>query len=429
MHPACWQIFLQVHASLSPQNPLNPDLKKLGQTFSNSERAESKRGLVPEWAGDYAGPEQFWEDGWTWSEDLDASVVAGLLEERPKWDFLAFNPDSLKEFDQLMPDPPLPPSSTTSHVLFRPGLGGPDIFSRLPEELLAEIVSFLPTISTQSVRLASRTMASTHLSAKFWRSRFAYPNELCHIRLPTELLRGSQIGTSSIDWRELYDRLLHPKPSDEYRWWQNRKRIISLNSKLVQMILSEDSAGQTELESSHDLVCPYFITCPDQNIANTVSALLPTSTACTVSTTFRPRKRTQFLTDIAFIGASSTQKLGFNEHESAESTIITSSEHLRGFEIALTAEGIVGVTAIIRKNDGTNREKSFGALGGKVGHGLLLPADDGIVLGLSISLASVSPGNIVISFVGTDFSKEPPHCRYGTPCKTKPGVKTESRHP
>ena len=418
MHSACWQIFLQVHASLSPQNPLNPDLKKLGQTLSHSERAESKHGLLPEWAGDYAGPEQFWEDGWTWSEDLDASVVAGLLEERPEWDFLAFNPDSLKGFDQLMPDPPLSPSSpssTTSHILFRSDLGEPDIFSRLPEELLAEIVSFLPTISAQSVRLASRTMASTHLSAKFWRSRFAYPNELCHIRLPTELLRGSQIGTSSIDWRELYDRLLHPEPNDEYRWWQNRKRIISLNSKLVQMILSEDSAAQTELESSHDLTCPYLITCPDHNIAKTISALLPTSTAYTISTIFRSGKRTQFLTGIAFIGASHTQKLGFNEHESAESTTITSSEHLRGFKVALTAEGIVGVTAIIRKSDGINREKHFGALEGKVGHGLLLPVDDGSVLGLSISLARVSPGNIVIGFVEAESFTEPPHCRYGTP--------------
>ncbi|CAD6581623.1 MAG: hypothetical protein ASARMPREDX12_000613 [Alectoria sarmentosa] len=59
------------------------DLEKLGHIFAHSDLEERGRHLVPDWAGNYAGPEQFWDDGWSWNEAIDAYVVAGLLEEKP----------------------------------------------------------------------------------------------------------------------------------------------------------------------------------------------------------------------------------------------------------------------------------------------------------------------------------------------------------
>ena len=53
MHPACWQIFLQIHASLAQRNPLSPDLKRIGHIFAQSDLEGKGRGLVPEWAGTY----------------------------------------------------------------------------------------------------------------------------------------------------------------------------------------------------------------------------------------------------------------------------------------------------------------------------------------------------------------------------------------
>ena len=241
MHPACWQIFLQVHALLAPCNPLRPNLRRLGHVFAHSDLEESGRGLIPDWAGNYAGPEQFWDDGWTWTEDVDASVVAGLLEEKPEWDFLVSDPDMPRYFNQQIQHPPEIHPTTLSPTPLRPSVGAHDNFSRLPEELLLEIICFLPTASIQNARLASKVMASVQLGTSFWRSRFEYPNELCHIQVPAKFLRTSRADTSIIDWRELCNKLLHPQNGRYSDSWKNRKRIRDLNSKLVQMLLSEDS--------------------------------------------------------------------------------------------------------------------------------------------------------------------------------------------
>lgn len=112
----------------------------------------------------------------------------------------------------------------------------PDPFSRLPPELLAEVLFLLPTASGQTVRLASRAMASISLSSSFWRSRFHFPNELCHITLPQRLQTTAQADNSALDWRRLCYRLLHSTS----KGWQNRKRIMTLNEKLVRMMLTQE---------------------------------------------------------------------------------------------------------------------------------------------------------------------------------------------
>ena len=360
----------------------------LGHIFADSELEEKGRGLVPDWTGDYAGPEQFWDDGWTWSEDIDASIVAGLLEEKPEWDYLVSDPDISFELTQLMQHPPMVPSNILSLNPIRSNVDVKDDFSRLPEELLLDIMCLLPTTSLQNVRLASKVIASVPLGPSFWRSRFAYPNELCHIRLPAGFPRDYQSSTLSVDWREMCYRLLHLDDSRQPSSWKNRRRIVSLNSKLVQMMLSEGSS-QGRIDPVNRLACHHSFSCCHQRVANTTSGRIPTSTPFTISTTFRPGKNGPFLSGLAFTGPDTRLELGFSDLLNAKSTIIRDSEHLMGFVLAMTAEGIVGIKAVIRMEDGKIREESSGRLEANVSKGLLCPAGGGPVECLTISLAKV----------------------------------------
>lgn len=393
MHPACWQIFSQVHALLAQRNSLSPDLERLGHIFAHSDLEERGRGLVPDWAGDYAGPEQFWDDGWTWNENIDASVVAALLEEKPEWDYLVSNPSVSIDLNQLMQHPPMITSSTLSLSPVQPNVDTQDILSRLPEELLLEIMCLLPTTSFQNVRLASKVMASVPLGLSFWRSRFAYPNELCHVRLPAEFPRGDQCGTLSVDWRELCYRLLHLDHSRQPESWKNRRRVVSLNSKLVRMVLS-DGSSRKWIDITDDLVCRHLFCCCGQNVANTSSGRIPASTPFTISSTFRLGKDGHFLSGLSFTSPDNSLELGFSEPLDGKSTIVGNSEHLMGFIIAMTAEGIVGINAVISMEDGKTREGDCGHLGANVSKGLLYPTNGGSVQGLTVSLAKVCQNDI-----------------------------------
>ena len=81
-----------------------------------------------------------------------------------------------------------------------------------------------------------------HLSSRYWRSRFEFPNELCHVGLPPALLTSGQVGDQSVDWRCLCDQLMHPV-GERFGWWQNRKRITALNKKLVESMSCRRSDG------------------------------------------------------------------------------------------------------------------------------------------------------------------------------------------
>ena len=119
-------------------------------------------------------------------------------------------------------------------------------FSHLPKEILVQIISFLPTPSVQAVRLASRTMASVHLPVSYWHSRFQFPNELCHIKLPSHLSPG-RFDRKAIDWKSFCNRLLYPEQNEPMK---NRSRISDLIKKfLLEMTTDQRSAGQTDRDS------------------------------------------------------------------------------------------------------------------------------------------------------------------------------------
>ena len=421
MHPACWDIFLQKHAIISNCNPFYPNLEKLGQLFSSQDVACDGRGLVPEWAGDYDGPEQFWEDGWSWNEEPEASVVAGLLEESPEWDFFVRNPDNSQGFETLLANPPLLASTAESRPPISMVTNTHDIFCRLPEELLLEIISLLPTASVYKLRLASRVIASVRLTTRFWRTRFMFPNELCHIQLPLGLLQANQRDHPSVDWQKLCYRFLHPEKTTEYQWWQNRKRIASLNEKLVHQLLTEDAISEPAYPFG-ELICTRSFSCPGQKVSSEASALLPnsSSSSLTFSTTFRTAKGAQYLSGISFAGPESSVKVGLCDPGKTTRTHVDHRSNIIGFFITLHVEGIVGLAPLINEQDLINKTaKDVGVSDDyeqqAVAKGFLLPVDRGRICGIKIGLAKVSFDNVrLYSAEEAKYLLESSYCCYRT---------------
>ena len=376
---------------------------------------------MPEWAGDYGGPEQFWEDGWSWNEEPEASMVAGLLEELPELEFLVRNPENSHGFESLLANPPLQAASAESPHPISMVTHVHDTFYRLPEELLLEIICVLPTASVQKLRLASRAIASVRLNTGFWRSRFMFPNELCHIQLPSELLKIDQRDHPSVDWQELCYRLLHPEKTTEYQWWQNRKRIASLNEKLVHQMLTKDAIGESAY-SFDGFKCHRSFSCPGQKASSEASALLPTSSSSslTLSTTFRTAKGVHYLSGISFASPESFVEIGFCDPGKATNTLIDHCSNIIGLFVTLNVEGIVRLAPLVNEQDLINKtvkdvEISDDYEQEAVAKGILLPVDRGPIRGIKIGLAKVRFDNIRLhSAEEANLLLESSYCCYRT---------------
>ena len=169
-------------------------------------------------------------------------ATVGLMKAAPECDSLVHDPGNAQGLAELLEDPPLARSHPNLSTNNSWTVDNHDPFSRLPTKLLIEVLCLLPTTAEQALRLASRVMASVSHSSKFWRSRFDFPKELCHIRLPQRFKGGPQADTLAVDWRRLCYQLLHSADKS----WQNRKRIMDLNEKLVKMALAEDDDVEEE---------------------------------------------------------------------------------------------------------------------------------------------------------------------------------------
>ena len=240
MHPRCWDILLQQHALVAPPTKTCLDLNELGKIFIQvPQMGPFGGGFRPDWTTDYAEPEQFF---WMGQEDR-------IFQQAPEWKFLTHDPGTACGFDELLANPPLESAASMSPRIEFTDDGG-DIFHRLPAEILTEILVLLPSTSVRDLQFASRKMASIHLSSRYWRSRFEFPNDLCHVRLPPALLKSGQVGEQWVDWRRFCDQLLHPV-GDGYGWWKNRKRITAMNKSLVESMSRRRSDGRLkEVEDS-----------------------------------------------------------------------------------------------------------------------------------------------------------------------------------
>ena len=234
MHPRCWDICLQQHALVASPTKASLDLNELAKAFLQIPLGRTRGGFAPDWATDYGGPELFW---WVNGEESGEP-----FDDATQWHFLQRDPGIACGFDELLTNPPFESTTDMSgRVNFTED--GADIFARLPEEVLTEILVLLPSASVRDLQLASRRMASVHLSSRYWRSRFEFPNELYHITLPPALKTSGQVDGQWVDWRRLCDQLLHPA-GEKPGWWLNRKRITALNKQLVKSMSLRDCDGR-----------------------------------------------------------------------------------------------------------------------------------------------------------------------------------------
>lgn len=362
----------------------------LGNLLASQSLEEGdERGLKPDWTHDYLGPEQFWADGWAYHEEPEASDVAGVLDYTDEWDFLVHDPTVSLNVDELLENPPLV-SGEQPPCGLRSISNQKDDFSHLPAEILLDILSFLPTSSVQALRLASRRFGSLYLNSTYWRSRFDYPNELCHIRLPATLL-SRQPENSQIDWKTLCDRLLHV-PETRNGGWRNRKRIALLTRRLAERVLPKDSDTHVEnripSKITSSLTCRQFVSCPNRYSFAKASAvfsdLSPPGVIRTISVNFKPFKLASLLVGIEFVGTDDTIRLGSCTPNSTHRTDLQDGEAMKGLIVAMTMVGIVGLEFIIHVKNSPNQTRKcrFGDFEGKVALGKIL-SDDGSVSGIN----------------------------------------------
>ena len=168
-----------------------------------------------------------------------------LLEVASQPDFLIHDPGNVQGFAELLEDPTL----ARSHLNFPSTIiswkaDNRDLFCHLPTELRMEVLCVLSIDAAQAVRLASRAMASIPLGLNGWRHSFAFPDELCLVRLSQSLRlhTGPQADRLAVDWTGLCYRLRHSGDKS----WQNRKRVMSLNGNLIRVVLAQDDINVEE---------------------------------------------------------------------------------------------------------------------------------------------------------------------------------------
>lgn len=398
IHPACWDIFLQNHALLAKENASRPDFDTLGQLLASQSLEEGDaRGLRPDWTNNYLGPEKFWADGWRHHEEPEASDVAGVLDYSAEWDFLVHDPTVFPNLDELLNNPPRVSDEQPSHLVHSVISQEDDILN-LPAEILMTILCFLPTSSVRALRQASRSFASLQLSSTYWRSRFAYPNELFHVRLPSTLLSG-QPGVRPIDWRTLCDMLLHPPPESQNEGWRNRKRISLLTTKLVERVLHEQPDSHlknlAQIKTYSNSVDRQVITCPSLKSHSSASIMLDdilsSETTRTIKASFKAFGSHLFLVGLEFRGGGKISRLGVFFSNPPHCAEIQPGEVLNGLTVGLVPFGIVGLELLIRARDDPNqtRKCTFGDFNGKVAVGNL-EASEGNIRGIHCGFEEVS---------------------------------------
>lgn len=268
MHPLCWDLFLQNHTLVRKGQP---KLDSLGDLFAKQEvqyddsSDNGSCGLRPDWmpGHNYGEVELFWGDetsGWSYLEEPWTSQIASNAWRNPELDYLVYDPTKLLDFEMifqnlsLVKQNPKSPKEEADESI--KSSSAADLFSKLPPEICTMIFCHLSSQSVTNARLASRSLATAPLTSLYWRSRFEWPNELSHIKLPI-------LPREDVDWRELCSHLMHypligttlksptaPRPqfsvsSAEEQGLMNRRRILRLTRRLVDRLLAIDNAEST----------------------------------------------------------------------------------------------------------------------------------------------------------------------------------------
>lgn len=113
---------------------------------------------------------------------------------------------------------------------------------KLPQEILDEIIMYLPTADALRCRYASRDLARTFFSQRFWATRFGTNGE-CSF-----LFEIQAVNKSPRNWRSLYHYLNGANIQGPLR---NRKRVWRLSQLLIDMSRLVWCGSPTSLRKSN----------------------------------------------------------------------------------------------------------------------------------------------------------------------------------
>lgn len=153
-----------------------------------------------------------------WRYDLMVSCLASRAARLGRDDpFSIFNTQQF-----LSEHPQLPPEESIHFTVQSRPLN--DCFSRIPQEIVDEIIMYVPTADALRCRLVSRALGAIVSSQRFWASRFEPCGEYGF------LFEVQPVAKSPRDWRSLYLCMRETNIPD-ILW--NGKRIWKLNRLLV----------------------------------------------------------------------------------------------------------------------------------------------------------------------------------------------------
>ncbi|KAE8375394.1 hypothetical protein BDV26DRAFT_295046 [Aspergillus bertholletiae] len=191
--------------------------------------------------------------------------------------------------------------------------GSEDIFSRLPPELLYMIIELLPSYNIGRLRLASKSTAyvthPTSLPQRFWRSQFR-PDFEMSFAMPKE-------GARYEDWRNAYVTIRH-----------------ALSNPL----------GSPYLKNRHRMWCIVSIVLPvEEGYVRRI---------CVSTNSFNSQK---FIAGFHFQAFDSPTRscvdysLGYISQGPEVKVEIPPAHRIGGFELAICANGVVGVRLVLRE--------------------------------------------------------------------------------
>lgn len=398
MHAACWKICRQEFFLWGGDKSLDNFIDQLGEMLSEQDFVDNGRGLVPSWSGDYKGPEQFYDDGWSASDDygppIDDSGVAQLLENAPEFDFLVCDPEDAEGFYDLFPNLPTAPNGEPRNVKTDTNsLENVDPFQKLPNELLLDILALLSSTAVREARISSRCFANARLDPAFWRYRFDQPHELSHVDV-SRLSTDQKDSASVIDYRKLYERMIRAEGMS-FRGWQNRKRISSLCHHLCSVLFQPQTPAQ--LVPDDTLAAGDSLSCPKGKPSTTASLDLRSWTGKNVIAHFKSLRHSHYLIGLVFEDSLGSVELGFCNENDARNISLEPQETIQAIEVGLEERGIVALTLIIANGHSELRTQSFGQTycdaspDHPIMYGRLTPNDGVSVAGIELKFPTVSP--------------------------------------
>lgn len=244
-------------------------------------------------------------------------------------------------------------------------------FSTLPEELIHQILSLLPSPDVCNLRLASRSVASVsspmQLPMSFWASRFESENEMAFF-YPGRPFPDTKPPT---DYRQLHSalRVELSKVTDVMNL-RNRRRIWRMlrdMSRCVTLAI-EHGTGTHDLDIPEGhvagrLVCPLPLRdgpvtkALQRSVGTTIFSRQatifsdpPLQAPVCVGVSFLRVDQRPYVCGIRVLSATSGQarRVGFIIQESETIVALKAGDELAGFRVACLATGVVGLGVLVR---------------------------------------------------------------------------------